>query len=263
MPQFPGGAAASPGSHEGDGVPDDPYALLGVAPDADAAALRRAYRARALACHPDVHPDDPRAVERFLALGQAYALLADPLRRAAYDLERGVPAPVVRFDAAQDEASPSLPVDDAFFVAAPKFPRRGADVRWTLDIPANVAEDGGRLHIGAAPVMACPACAGTGARLAACWVCGGRGTIAEPSGAVTFSRTCPACAGKGLDRTPCTSCRGSGRAFGPGVVVVHVPAGTATGDMLVVPGAGEPGRGGAPSGDLLLAARVLDRDGRD
>ncbi|HML61945.1 MAG TPA: DnaJ domain-containing protein, partial [Solidesulfovibrio sp.] len=142
-------------------MPDDPYALLGVAPDADAEALRRAYRARALACHPDVHPDDPRAVERFLALGQAYAMLADPLRRAAYDLERGVPAPVVRFEAAQDGAPPSPFVDDAFFVAAPRLPRRGADVRWTLDIPAHVAECGGRLHIGAAPAMACPVCAGT------------------------------------------------------------------------------------------------------
>ena len=242
-------------------MPDDPYALLGVSADADAQALRRAYRAKALACHPDVHPDDPRAVERFLALGQAYAMLADPLRRAAYDLERGVPAPVVLFEATEDVAPP--PVDDAFFVVAPSLPRRGADVRWTLDIPANVADDGGRLHIGAAPAMACPACAGTGARLAACWVCGGRGSIAEPSGPVTLMRTCPACAGKGLDRTPCTHCRGSGRAFGPGVVVVHVPIGTATGDVLVVPGAGEPGRGGAPSGDLLLAARVLGRDGRD
>ncbi|WP_300164748.1 DnaJ domain-containing protein [Solidesulfovibrio sp.] len=243
-------------------VTDDPYALLGVADDADEAAIRRAYRARALACHPDVNPDDPRAVERFLALGQAFALLADPLRRAAYDRSRGVVAPVVRAEVPDAPVAPRK--GDALFVAAPsRRPRRGADVRWTLDIPDRLAREGGRLHLGNAPAAACPSCRGSGTRLAACWVCDGRGSIPEPFGPVTLSRTCPACAGRGVDHAPCTACRGTGRAFGPGIAAVTVPAATVTGDVIVVPGAGEPGQGGGPAGDLLLAARVLDPDGRD
>ena len=203
-------------------VTDDPYALLGVAEDADEAAIRRAYRTRALACHPDVHPDDPRAVERFLALGQAFALLADPLRRAAYDRSRGVVAPAVRGGCRDTPAAPAAPGrNDGLFVAAPALrPRRGADVRWTLDIPDFLAREGGRLHLGNAPAGACPSCRGAGARLAACWVCGGRGTIPEPFGPVTLSRLCPACAGQGLDRAPCTACRGPGGGGGPGGALV-------------------------------------------
>ncbi len=237
----------------------DPYALLGVAADAGSETIRRAYRALAFSCHPDRNPDDPRALERFLALGRAFALLADPDRRAAYDRLRQVQA-VVPGGWREPEATPAG--ENAFFVAAPEpAPRRGADVRRTLDIPRDVAARGGQLHFEGAPATVCPRCGGSGSRLATCWVCGGRGSIRTPSGPTTVQRVCPACDGRGVDTGPCPTCRGRGEVFGPRRTTVTVAPGTATGDVLVVPGAGEPGRGGEPAGDLLLVARVLGPDG--
>lgn len=236
----------------------DPYLLLGVAVDADIDAIRRAYRAQAFSCHPDIYPDDPQATERFLALGEAFGLLADPDRRAAYDRLRRAESLVPGGYRAPE---PKPAGDHAFFVVAPDpWPRRGADITWNLNIPFAVARDGGVLSFKGAPAVACAQCRGSGLRLGACWVCGGRGSIRQPSGPLLLSRACPACAGRGLDHTPCPACLGRGRIPGPRPARVVIAPGTATGDRLVAQGAGEPGLGGAEAGDLLLVARVLDPD---
>lgn len=236
--------------------PDDPYALLGVADDADGETIRKAYRALAFSCHPDIHPDDPLAAERFVALGEAFALLADPGRRAAYDrlrrFSRLLPGNI---------RPPSRPAggSQTFFIPAPApTPRRGADITWTFDIPATVAGKGGRIAFPGASPAPCVRCGGSGKRLGTCWVCNGRGSIRQPAGPVQLTRVCPACDGQGLEYTPCPACRGRGWLPGPRPAVVAVAPGTVTGDRLVARGAGEPGSGGAENGDLFLVVRVLD-----
>jgi molecular chaperone DnaJ len=233
----------------------DPYALLGVAQDADVETIRRAYKAKAFACHPDVNPDDGEAAAKFAALHEAFALLADPRRRADLDrlrLMQGVLSGAWALRRAGQTGN------DAFFVPPPpRPPRRGADIRRNFDIAPALARRGGRYSFEVRMFGVCPDCGGTGYETRACWVCNGRGSIHDRAGALVLPMACPACGGVGIEKAPCPGCLGLGERFGPHRLVVDVAPGTATGDVLLVPGGGGPGQGGAPAGDMLLVARVL------
>ena len=232
----------------------DCYAVLGLAEDADEAAVRRAYRRLARDCHPDVRPDDASAAERFLTLAAAYAILGHPARRAAYDGRR-------RYARAMQAAAPAkaATAHAAFAPLAPAMlaPRRGQDVAAALDLPDSLAARGARLTLDFGVGGPCPVCAGTGELRQACWMCDGRGAIWQPAGPGQAATSCPACNGQGRLGVACPACAGSGRHNRPRRGLLIVPPGARDGDVIRVPGAGQPGVGNAPPGDLVLTLRLF------
>ncbi|MHC1791521.1 DnaJ domain-containing protein [Solidesulfovibrio sp.] len=231
----------------------DYYAALGVAEDADADALRQAYRRRARDCHPDANPDDATAVEGFLRIARAYAVLGDAARRADYDRAR-------RYVRAVDRAGAVLPATPPGSVASlvrAAAARQGLGGRRTLDIPHTLARSGGRLALDLGQGGPCPDCGGSGSLPRPCWMCDGRGGIWQPDGPATVAAPCPACHGQGLFRVPCPVCRGSGRHGRRLQASLVIPPGTPDGTELCIPGAGDPGPAGGPPGDLLLTLRLF------
>ena len=232
----------------------DSYAVLGLPEDADAAAVRRAYRRLARDCHPDANPDDPRAAERFLTLAAAYAVLGHPARRAAYDGRRRY-AKAVRAATPPPVAAPSAafaPLDSRAL-----SPRRGKDLAALLDIPDSLAASGGRLTLDFGVGGDCPVCDGKGRLRQACWMCAGRGSIWQPLSGGLSTVGCPSCSGQGFVAATCPACAGSGR-YGKhrqGVLVIAAHA--QGGDVVRVVGAGQPGVGDGPPGDLLLTLRLF------
>lgn len=233
----------------------DFYAVLGVPEDADAGQLQQAYRRLARTCHPDAAPDNPVATERFLVVSAAYGTLQDPARRAAYDGQR-------RRTRAERPGSPapSPLVAPSWVMAASKTgesPRRGDDAALTIDIPDSLARTGGQLLLNFGLGAACPACQGTGHQLRACWVCDGRGSILQPAGPGRSTVSCPACNGQGVARNLCPACLGRGRSNQLRRGNLVIAPGTPDGAHLRVCGAGQPGTGGQPAGDLLVTIRLF------
>lgn len=232
----------------------DCYAVLGLPEDADAAAVRRAYRRLARDCHPDANPDDPRAAERFLTLAAAYAVLGHPARRAAYDGRRRY-AKAVRAATPPPIATPSA----AFAPLDPRVlsPRRGKDMAAILDIPDSLAAAGGRLTLDFGVGGDCPVCDGNGRLRQACWMCAGRGTIWQPLGGGLSALGCPSCSGRGFVAATCPACAGSGRHDQDRQGVLVIAPGSRDGDVVRVDAAGQPGVGDGPPGDLLLTLRLF------
>jgi molecular chaperone DnaJ len=233
----------------------DCYAALGLSEDADAADVRRAYRRLARACHPDANPDDPRAAERFLTLAAAYAVLGHPARRAAYDGRRRYAKAVRNATPSPVAASPPA----AFAPLDPRvlLPRRGKDLAAMLDIPDSLAASGGRLTLDFGVGGDCPVCDGKGALRQACWMCAGRGGIWQPLGGGLSAVGCPSCAGRGFVVATCPACAGSGRHDKPRQGVLVIAPHSRDGDRVRVAGAGQPGVGDGPPGDLLLTLRLF------
>ena len=228
----------------------DCYAVLGLSEDADTAEVRRAYRRLARDCHPDANPDDPRAAERFLTLAAAYAVLGHPARRAAYDSRR-------RYARAAGRAAPSPSAAFAPLDPRALLPRRGKDMAAVLDIPDSLAAGGGRLTLDFGVGGDCPVCDGKGRLRQACWMCAGRGTIWQPLGGGLSTAGCPACSGQGYVAAACPACAGSGRHNLPRQGVLVIAPDAREGDVVRVAGAGQPGVGNAPPGDLLLTLRLF------
>ena len=232
----------------------DCYAVLGLSEDADAAAVRRAYRRLARDCHPDANPDDPRTAERFLTLAAAYAVLGHPARRAVYDGRRRY-AKAVRAATPPPVASPPA----AFAPLDPRvlLPRRGKDLAAILDIPDSLAAGGGRLTLDFGVGGDCPVCDGKGRLRQACWMCAGRGTIWQPLSGGLSAVGCPSCSGQGFVAATCPACAGSGRHDKPRRGVLVIAPDARDGDVIRVAGAGQPGVGDKGPGDLLLTLRLF------
>ncbi|WP_156180930.1 DnaJ domain-containing protein [Desulfovibrio sp. TomC] len=233
----------------------DFYAVLNVPQDADAGQLQQAYRRLVRTCHPDAAPNDPAAAALFLAVSAAYGVLHDPARRAAYDGQRRLARA-----ANANGPAPSPSTVGSWVVAVSQteaVPRQGDDVALALDIPDSLARTGGQLLLNLGPGAACPACRGTGNRLRTCWVCDGRGSIWQPAGPGRAARACPACNGQGVARSPCPACLGRGRNDQPRRGSLIIAPGTPDGAQLRVCGAGQPGTGGRPAGDLLVTIRLF------
>lgn len=237
--------------------------MLGVGRDADGATLKRAYRELALKFHPDQNPGSPEAEARFKEVSEAYTVLSDPEKRARYD-RRG-------FEGVGGDGGFGVDLGvftdlfeslfgDLFGRRRAKIP--GRDLRYTLELGFEEAALGVKKTIRFPARIECAECGGTGARgreagLKACTGCGGRGEIKVQQGFFTLSKKCPTCGGEGkVVAEPCAVCKGAGTVEKEREFEVSIPAGTEDGSTRRVAGQGEPGRRGAPAGDLNVIVRV-------
>ncbi|UCF68842.1 MAG: molecular chaperone DnaJ [Acidobacteriota bacterium] len=265
----------------------DYYNVLGVERDASADQVKKAYRRRALELHPDRNPDRADAEERFKELSEAYAVLSDPQQRARYDRfgEAGLGNGGVAFDPSVfEDVFGSFGFGGLEDLFAQFFggaagrartatrARRGADLRYRLEIGFEEAAFGTELKIRVPRSETCPGCHGSGAAeqgLVTCSTCGGQGRVAYQHGFMQIARTCPACRGRGQEiRHPCEECRGRGRIDAERTVKVRVPAGVDNGTHVRIQGGGEGGASGGPAGDLYVEIGVrpherFHRDGAD
>lgn len=250
-------------------VKRDYYEVLGVGRQCTAEELRQAFRKIAMDSHPDRHPDDPVAHERFKEASEAYAVLSDPERRRSYDLfghSAVAGGPGIDFS-----DMPFADIFDTFFGggfgarARRERSNRGDDLRYDLTVTFEEAFTGVEKQIDVPRLATCDRCTGSGAEPGTgtdtCPGCGGSGQVRRAAqsffGQVITTATCPTCGGAGrLLKNPCVECRGQGRVQKARRLAVKIPAGVDTGSQIRISGEGEAGvRGGAP-GDLYVVLRV-------
>lgn len=263
----------------------DYYEVLGVSRDAGEQELKSAYRKLALQYHPDKNPGDPQsAEEKFKEISEAYGVLADGQKRAAYD--RFGHAGVGNSSGYGPDFNASIFSDFSdifgdFFGFGDVFGRgrsgsrakRGADLRYDLEIDFTEAAAGLETKIKIPRWEICAACNGRGGKKGSepvtCSACNGRGQIRSTQGFFTIARTCPQCAGAGqMIREACPECQGEGRVRQEKVLGLKIPAGVEDGMRLRVSGEGEAGQQGGPPGDLYVLVSIrehpfLERRGRD
>ncbi len=280
-----GHSAVSPLMRSGHGTmagKRDYYEVLGVGRDASQDEIKRAFRRLARRHHPDVNPEDPEAEDRFKEVAEAYEVLGDPERRQRYDLY-GHAGPVGAAGAdLWEEFGGFGSLFDAFFgggarTSARARTRRGADLRYDIEVTLEEVMTGVDKVIRAERVQACPDCEGTGSSSRsgeqACLACGGAGQVEHisntPFGRLSTVATCSRCQGRGsVVRDPCPACRGTGRRAAETEIPVHIPEGIEEGASIRLNGYGEAGERGAPAGDLYVfvhvkAHEVFHREGRD
>ena len=248
----------------------DHYARLGVPKNASAEDIKKAYRKLARQNHPDRHPDDPAAEERFKQISEAYETLSDADKRKQYDTARSMPFAGGGFGARGGGGGADMDVSD---LLANLFGRarggrnraaaaeRGADLQAQVTISFGDALQGVRLTIPVEKLSTCPTCNGTGARPGTspiiCPACKGRGIESQSQGVFALSQPCRRCGGSGtVVEDPCATCRGQGRVRRTKRYTVQVPPGIKDGTRLRLAGKGEEGaRGGGP-GDLFVVVAV-------
>jgi len=244
----------------------DYYDVLGVPRDADAETLKKAFRKAAMQHHPDRNPGNKEAEQKFKEVGEAYEVLKDDDRRAAYD--RYGHAAFEQGNAgggrgAQDFSSTFADVfEDLFgdFMGGRRNPNaasRGADLRYNLEISLEDAYKGSTAKIRVPTSAACETCKGSGAagdaKPKSCTTCHGHGKVRAQQGFFTIERTCPVCGGVGkVIENPCRTCSGAGRVHKEKTLAVNVPAGVEDGTRIRLTGEGEAGLRGGPTGDLYI-----------
>jgi len=258
----------------------DFYQVLGVPRNATEEAITKAYRRLAMKYHPDRNPDDKEAEERFKEAKEAYEVLTDAQKRAAYDQYGRAGLDAAR--GAGAGFSPSDAFGDIFgdmfgdiFGGGRRAGRnavfRGADLRYELALDLEQAVFGTSTEIDFQTVKECAECGGSGAARGhapvTCETCSGSGQVRISQGIFAVQQTCPRCKGRGsIIKDPCPKCAGHGRTRANKRLSVKVPAGVDTGDRIRLAGEGEAGRNGGPAGDLYveIAVRehpIFERDG--
>lgn len=260
----------------------DYYDVLGVARGASADEIKKAYRIKAKELHPDRNADNPEAESQFKEANEAYEVLKDADKKAAYDrfghaaFEGGMGGGGGRpggYGANQgDFASAFSDVfDDLFgdFMGGRGGGRgraaRGADLRYNLRVTLEEAYSGLQKTINVPTSVTCSSCSGSGAEGGAepqsCPTCSGMGKVRAQQGFFTVERTCPTCAGLGqIIKNPCKACAGQGRVHKERALSVNIPAGVETGTRIRLAGEGEAGMRGGPSGDLYIFIEVTKHD---
>lgn len=267
----------------------DYYEVLGLKRNASDADLKGAFRKLAKDCHPDRNPGDKDAEHRFKEVNEAYEILKDPQKRAAYDQfghaafegGRGTGGPG---GFGPDFASSMSDIFDDLFGEFMGGRRgggqrsrtgreRGADLRYNMEISLSDAFVGKNAEIIVPTSVACETCSGTGAKAGTspttCPTCAGHGKVRASQGFFTIERTCPACHGRGeVIQAPCPSCSGSGRLTKERKLAVNIPAGVEDGTRIRLAGEGEAGLRGGPAGDLYIFLSIkphefFQRDGAD
>lgn len=276
---------AAPGRLPAVASQKDYYELLGVSKTATDDEVRKAYRKLALKYHPDQNPDNKKAEEKFREISNAYEVLHDPKKRAAYD-RRGHAGlddmGFKGFTSAEDIFSSFGDIfGDVFggrvYGRQARPPRRGQDLSTAIRIPFMEAIEGAKRSLRLARDRTCPDCKGTGDRSdeapKSCPDCAGTGRTTRRGGGLggfgSVSGPCPACGGTGTRTSElCGNCRGQGVVSGRATIEVKIPEGFADGSVLRLAGQGAPGGRGGPAGDLLITIHVephpeLSREGAD
>ncbi len=261
----------------------DYYEVLGVTRSANGKELKSAFRKLAMQYHPDRNPDNPTAEQSFKEINEAYEILKDEEKRAAYD----------RFGHAAFEngggrqggfsgdfgSSMGDIFEDIFGEMMGGRRRsnggreRGADLRYNMEVTLEEAYEGKTAQIDIPSAVSCDECSGTGAKPGSspsgCGTCGGNGRVRASQGFFSVERTCPTCQGRGeIISDPCGECSGAGRVTKDRSLSVNIPAGIEDGVRIRLTGEGEAGSRGGPAGDLYIFISIkphefFQRDGAD
>lgn len=255
------------------------YETLEVERTVDEAGLKSAFRKLAMKWHPDKNPGDPSCEHKFKEISEAYEILKDSNKRAAYDryghaaFEQGNGGG--HGFGAGFASSFSDIFEDLFGMSGRSRGgrERGADLRYNMEITLEEAFTGKTAQINIPVAVTCEACSGTGAKAGTrpkiCATCGGAGRIRQAQGFFTLERTCPTCQGRGQSiDTPCPVCAGQGRVQKDRSLSVNIPPGVEDGTRIRLGGEGEAGVQGGPAGDLyiflsLASHQFFQRDGAD
>src|SRR5688500_18989357 len=280
----------------------DYYQILGVPETASADDIKKSYRKLAKQHHPDANQNDPKAAEKFKEIGEAYGVLSDAEKRQQYDQVRKNPfAGFGGFNRAPSSGAPGGMGQQQGFscedlgdlggisdlygslfdrsgrrkrsTTEPGRRTRGHDIEYPVEIPFTTAARGGKITITVPVTEECATCNGSGnapgTKPQTCPECKGTGIISFGQGGFAVQRPCPQCYGRGTIPTqPCAVCSGSGQVREQRRIALNVPPGVDTGSKLRVPGQGERGSNGAPTGDLIVNFKVspdnfFRRDGLD
>jgi len=279
-----------------DFIEKDYYAALGVPKNADADAIKKAYRKLAVKFHPDKNKGDTDSEERFKEISEAYNVLGDDARRAEYDEVRsvsasggyrmprggGAPSGGAGFDfndlfggAGGGSADFGSTFSDLFGGGGGgrrRGPRRGDDFETRTQIGFRDAVEGVTVALRITTDGRCTVCAGTGARpgtrISTCTTCQGLGQVSRNAGGFAFAEPCPTCHGRGqVVEVPCTNCHGRGTAAQTRTINARIPAGVRDGQRIRLKGKGGPGEAGGPAGDLFVtvnvtAGKIFGRQGK-
>ncbi|MCU1289347.1 MAG: dnaJ 2 [Acidobacteria bacterium] len=256
----------------------DYYEVLGVSRTAADTEIKTAYRKLAIQFHPDKNPNNPEAEEKFKEAAEAYSVLSDSQKRAAYDRFGHAAAGAGSGGAGFDPGFSNI--EDIFdlFGFGDMFGgrsagggnrrasvQRGADLRYDLEITLEEAAGGKEEKLSIPRLETCDECAGKGTEKGSspetCITCQGSGQTRYQQGFFSVMRTCPNCSGRGqIIRNPCKKCGGGGRVEKEKILEVKIPAGVETGSRLRVTGEGESGVNGGPSGDLFVVIHVAEHE---
>ena len=253
----------------------DYYELLEIERTADDGSIKSSYRRLAMRWHPDKNPGDAAAEAKFKAISEAYDVLKDPQKRAAYNQYGKAAFQQGGGGGAQDFGGFADIFDNIFgeFTGRgrQRGPQRGADLRYDMEITLEEAFHGKATEIRVDVSAACEPCSGSGAKPGTsakqCGTCNGQGKVRAQQGFFVVERPCPSCQGRGqVMADPCSSCRGEGRADKTKTLAVNVPPGVDDGTRIRLSGEGEAGARGAPTGDLYIFLHVkrhsvFQRDG--
>jgi molecular chaperone DnaJ len=243
----------------------DFYELLGVDRNADAATIKSAYRKLAMQYHPDRNGGCKENEDKFKAISAAYECLKDPQKRAAYDryghaafTQGGAGGPHADFG---DLGDIFETIFGSAFGGGRTRPRRGADLRYDLQVELEDAFHGRTSEIKVEVSVACEPCGGSGAEAGTssrrCELCRGQGKVRAQQGFFVIEKPCPNCHGRGeVIEKPCRACRGEGRVDKVQSLSVEIPPGVDNGTRIRLAGKGEAGPHGAPPGDLYIFVHV-------
>jgi molecular chaperone DnaJ len=252
----------------------DYYATLGVQRGASAEDMKKAYRKLAMQYHPDRNPGDHKAEAKFKELNEAYDVLKDDNKRAAYDryghaaFENGGPPPGGGAGFGFEGGLGDI-FDQMFGGGGRRGGERtqtGADLRAAVEIELAEAFSGTKANVRVPTRVTCDACTGTGssdknAGADTCGTCGGAGRVRAQQGFFLVERTCPTCGGSGRTvRNPCRICSGAGTVPREKTLAVQIPAGVEDGTRIRLSGEGEAGARGAPPGDLYVHVAIKPHD---
>ncbi|WP_076420996.1 molecular chaperone DnaJ [Colwellia sp. UCD-KL20] len=261
----------------------DYYEVLGVSQDASERDIKKAYKRLAMKLHPDRNKGDKGKEEEFKEVKEAYEILTDDQKRAAYDqyghaaFEQGGHGGGGGFGGgfggAQDFGDIFGDIFGGGRGGGRQRQQRGSDLRYNLELTLEEAVKGKTLEIKVPTYVACEPCGGSGAKKGSsaktCSTCHGHGQVQMRQGLFAVQQTCPTCNGQGkVISDPCNSCHGQGRVQKNKTLSVKIPPGVDTGDRIRLSGEGEAGENGAPAGDLYVQAnvkahKIFERDEND